>query len=525
MRQTFRKVWVPALLLAFATIAIPSTAQTRSFQLKLDNLTSGQSFSAPIFVTHDSSEIVWQLGSSASNPFQQLAEQGDSQPLFTDLSLSPGGVGSIVRGAQEIAPLSSATFLINADSAHPLLSSAFSLLFTNDGFSGTEGANFNLFGGQSSGSYLLAAYDAGTEVNNELSLYVTGLGGVFGDPENSVITSPHVGILGIGDVPLSRNFSGAVARLTITQVPEPGAVSFAIAMSVILFAIVVKRRGFGAIVHYNTNSENSMHFTFSLNNAIKSITLLALLAFSSMPAFAQSNPALFLDRPGVYVLNRDIMVAEGDAVTITASGVTLDLNEHTISTKKPGTGSGVLVQNAKGVKIKNGKIGAFHWNVNLNNVQNTRVEDLQIVGDGLAPIGGPVEIGILMVGALGCRISDNTLTSMNLGIFVRGGASTGNRIFNNTITGGSVAANNVLGLCYNPAPGGSPTSPGPVGDLIYNNHIARYLDAVSFTSGAKANIFRENTLAYFNLAFRASTVFGPNDTVAEGNIMTQLPTP
>ena len=74
-------------------------------------------------------------------------------------------------------------------------------------------------------------------------------------------------------------------------------------------------------------------------------------------------------------------------------------------------------------------------------------------------------------------------------------------------------------------PGGSATSPGPVGDLIYNNHIARYLDAVSFTSGSKANIFRENTLAYFNLAFRASTVFGPNDTVAEGNIMTQLPTP
>ena len=268
-----------------------------------------------------------------------------------------------------------------------------------------------------------------------------------------------------------------------------------------------------------------MNTNDSLRKTIRTSALLAILALSSLSAFAQSNQALTLERPGVYVLNRDIMVEEGDAVSITASGVTLDLNDHTISTRKPGTGSGVFVRNAKGVKIKNGKIGAFHFNVNLSNVQNVRVEDLQIVGNGLAPSGGPVEIGILMVGALGCRISDNTLTSMNLGIFVRGGDSTGNRIFNNTVTGGSVAANNVLGLCYNPAPGGAATSPGPVGDLIYNNHITRYLDAVSFSPGSKANIFRDNTLAYFNLAFRASTVFGPSDTVSDGNITTQLPSP
>ena len=244
MIQTNSKTLRFALLLIFATIAIQSHAQTRTFRLTLDNLTSGQTFSAPIFVTHNSSEIVWQTGLAASSPFQQLAEQGDSQPLFFDLSLSQGGVGSIVVGDSVIAPLSSATFYIQTDSAHSLLSSAFSLLLTNDGFSGTEGSNFDLFGGQGAGSFLLGSYDAGTEVNNELSLYVTGLGGIFGDPENGVITAPHSGILGIGDVPLSSNFSGSIARLTITQVPEPGAISIAVILSTFLISIVIRRKSF-----------------------------------------------------------------------------------------------------------------------------------------------------------------------------------------------------------------------------------------------------------------------------------------
>ena len=36
-----------------------------------------------------------------------------------------------------------------------------------------------------------------------------------------------------------------------------------------------------------------------------------------------------------------------------------------------------------------------------------------------------------------------------LGIFVRGGMSTGNRIANNTITAGS---NGIFAICYNPTP-------------------------------------------------------------------------
>ena len=216
-----------------------------------------------------------------------------------------------------------------------------------------------------------------------------------------------------------------------------------------------------------------------------------------------------LSKPGVYVLTKDIKVESGDAITIAVSGVTLDLNGHTVSTEKPATGRGIFVNGVKGTSIKNGKVGPFNMNVVAIDAENLTIEDLQIAGNNLAPNGGPVEIGIMLINTRGAKIKENTLTSVNLGIFIRGGGSGGNRISNNIITGGKTGANNLLGLCYNPGPGDDPNDPAmrPTGDLITGNHIARYATAVAMGISV-GNILKENTLAFFTAAYGANTLVG-----------------
>ena len=146
---------------------------------------------------------------------------------------------------------------------------------------------------------------------------------------------------------------------------------------------------------------------------------LALSALSA-PSFAYAQ-ALTINAPGVYVLQRNISVASGDGILITATGVTLDLNGRTVSTATPGTGRGIAVTGAKGVVVKNGKIGPFAMNVFGDTIENCTFDSLQIVGNGLPPMGGPVEMGFALVAARATIVSNNTITSCNLGLIIRGG--------------------------------------------------------------------------------------------------------
>ena len=235
------------------------------------------------------------------------------------------------------------------------------------------------------------------------------------------------------------------------------------------------------------------------------------LAFTATAAFADSdhgssNSVWTISRPGSYRLYRNHTVASGDAIVITASNVTLDLGGNQVSTNARGTGRGLVVQGAKGVRILGGRVSGFNANVAITDSENVKVDDVQIVGDGLAPNGGPTEIGVLLINSRACAIEHNTISSVNLGIFVRGGKSAGNRLLKNIVSGGPTAANNLLGICYNPAPGGGDPA-GPRGDSIYNNHIVRFGYAVAVSAGSMYNMFNDNTLASFTGAFREPHFF------------------
>lgn len=240
----------------------------------------------------------------------------------------------------------------------------------------------------------------------------------------------------------------------------------------------------------------------------------------SAPSLARAQ-ALTISAPGVYVLQRNINVASGDGILITATGVTLDLNGRTVSTSAPGTGRGIAITNAKGVVVKNGKVGPFAMNVFGDTIENCTLDGLQIVGNGLAPMGGPVEMGFALIASRGTVVSNNTVTSCNLGIIIRGGASGGNKVFGNSFVGSATPANNLLGMCWNPLPDG--TTPGPVGDLAYNNHVSQYGTGLSASAGSKNIVFKDNIVSYFSAAFSAPTFATPaNNNVDSGNILNKI---
>jgi hypothetical protein len=223
---------------------------------------------------------------------------------------------------------------------------------------------------------------------------------------------------------------------------------------------------------------------------------------------------MLIDKPGTYALANDITVASGDAIMITANGVTLDLAGHNVSVSNPGQGRGIVVLNAKGVRVTNGRVGPFAVNVLLDTSENVTVEGLQIVGANLALLAGGAqnagdprgtgagftEVGVLTANARGAVVRNNTITSCNAGIFNRGAGSTGSRFEDNTIAGGPIAANDFLAMCFN----GLPTEhdPGPTACLVKGNHIGHFARGLVWQGvGTAGNISRDNTLAVWGPAY------------------------
>ena len=204
---------MPAMLLPGGTMP-----GAKTFRVTIENLTKGQPFSAPVFVTHALGMHLWQVGDKASFGVQRLAEEGNTGPLVGGLLMMNGGknIGS-VAGGFGIMPGHSASLMVTADPTHPLLSGATMLVHTNDGFTGLD--DVNLMTMTAPRAFEVIGYDAGTEKNNETDKYLVARMGSERDADNDAI-APHKGIRGDADAPKAWDFSGAVARITITPVAD-----------------------------------------------------------------------------------------------------------------------------------------------------------------------------------------------------------------------------------------------------------------------------------------------------------------
>lgn len=205
------------------------------YRVSIANLTSSQPLTPPLAVTHRRSISVFQLGEPASFGVQQIAENGNLDPLVDALQSEKHAQDWKVTMGPTLPPVlpgEMVEFEIGTEEGAKYLSFLSMLICTNDGFTGIDSARLPRDVG-SSISLSAMSYDAGTETNTEdfadLVPPCPALTGVAStepgtgttDPalaENGVIHA-HPGIQGDADLdPAVHGWSDPVAQITIERI-------------------------------------------------------------------------------------------------------------------------------------------------------------------------------------------------------------------------------------------------------------------------------------------------------------------
>lgn len=218
-----------ALAAAMAATATPARAadmttmdgamSPRTVRVTYENLTSGQVFSPAVFMTHDASAPpLFKEGTEASFGLMRIAEEGNAGPLLSAVVV-PGITGPFGAAVTAISTLPGQTRTVDIEvtAKHPMLSGAWMLVMTNDGFAGVSGVD--AYAMTAPMTMDLMAYEAGTERNNEQAPYLVARMGTDRDPEGGVVQR-HAGVRGDADLTPERRFDPdrPVARVTIAPV-------------------------------------------------------------------------------------------------------------------------------------------------------------------------------------------------------------------------------------------------------------------------------------------------------------------
>ena len=198
-----------------------------SFEVTVTNVTRDQQFTPILVAVHKKGVKLFTLGDPASDALATLAETGMTAEL-TDLLLATPGVKDVVTVGPLLDPGDSRTITIEGGRRFAHISVASMLIPTNDGFFALNGVRGPR--GDRTSEFRSPAYDAGSEVNDELcasipgpSFVECGNGGGGGAPVGGEegYVHIHAGIHGIGDFDESeRDWRNPVATITIERVDD-----------------------------------------------------------------------------------------------------------------------------------------------------------------------------------------------------------------------------------------------------------------------------------------------------------------
>ena len=220
-----RNTVIAGTALASTAAIVPTVADASrddrpvaTYVVTVENLTpaGSQPFSPVGTVVHNRRVDVWSLGSPASAAVAAVAEDANL-PIFAETYSKVAGVSSsTVGGAAPFGPGETITFEVEARRGEQL-SLVTMLVNTNDAFTGLDGVRL----GRRWQEFEVGAYDAGTEVNNELPGFIPGPAGgnaFVREPEAGVV-APHDGIIGVdgGIDPAVYDWNDPVARITIER--------------------------------------------------------------------------------------------------------------------------------------------------------------------------------------------------------------------------------------------------------------------------------------------------------------------
>lgn len=187
------------------------------YEVTITNLTRAQAFTPILVASHKQGVELFKLGAPASSELAALAEGGDVAPLTAVLNADKRVKGTS-HSAGLTMPGASTTLVVSADDANRI-SLAAMLIPTNDAFIALNGIKVK---GKKSMTVYSPAYDAGSEINDELCVSIPGpvCGGEGGSPNAGGEGYVHVhgGIHGIGDLPAATyDWRNPVAKITIRK--------------------------------------------------------------------------------------------------------------------------------------------------------------------------------------------------------------------------------------------------------------------------------------------------------------------
>jgi hypothetical protein len=220
---------IPLLVLALATGILSAQEDTEEplgvenvaehlvpvYRITITNITRGQLFAPVLVATHRPGVHVFKLGDPASAELETLAETGDPRLLAEWLRANPD-VKAVSSTGGVLEPGESVSVRVRtARHGFHRISLVSKLLPTNDGFLALNGARgpLRLRGKR----FVSPAYDAGTEVNDELcsSIPSPDCGGNGGEDEEFVV-HVHSGIHGVGHIiPARRDWRNPVALIRV----------------------------------------------------------------------------------------------------------------------------------------------------------------------------------------------------------------------------------------------------------------------------------------------------------------------
>ena len=218
-----------AVLAAPLAFAVSSPAvqadgkRSAVYEVTITNVTRDQTFTPFLVVAHRPRVSLFEVGQPAGDELEALAENGDTAPFQEALAATPGVHGVTVGGGL-LAPGHTTTMMVKGH-RYDRVSLAAMLIPTNDGFIALSSAG--PFGRRLQSTYA-PAYDAGTEVNDELCASIPGpdyleCGGPGGGgaPEGGEegFVRIHEGVHGVGDFfAATRDWRNPVAKVSIRRV-------------------------------------------------------------------------------------------------------------------------------------------------------------------------------------------------------------------------------------------------------------------------------------------------------------------
>ena len=176
MLKTFRTTALALLLGSTGALA----QESARYEITITNITPGQTFTPQLVVTHPGRTRLFTLGEPASQPREFLAEAGSTVPLTEALEGNAWDVKTIdgLLGPGE----SVSTRVTGRAPGQGFISMAAMLIPTNDTFVALNRVRLHRNGMR---TYMVPAYDSGTEPNDQNCLNIPGprCGGEDYNPE------------------------------------------------------------------------------------------------------------------------------------------------------------------------------------------------------------------------------------------------------------------------------------------------------------------------------------------------------